>query len=434
MSNATLVAKRNELTEYRERLMKAREQAGDDMDLDAIDVFEGDAAAKAKALDEARKAIETLTSEVADLAGAEEALKVAAGFDTDPAPAAGSDRKGQRKGTLGEVVTGDSEVKSYLDSLKRGNRIPEGARVNAPPVMIEKALKDIIGSGSSGGGAFRQVDYTGEYEPVGRRELLLRDVIATRTTTSDVVSFVRAISRENAAAFVAEASGDPANPTGGQKPWGGWEWEEVTESVGTIAELAAVTRQTLADQPALQGLVDQELRDNLAQALEDAVIAGDGSGPNPTGILETSGTLSEGVDADDDAAVREFLAVRRAKTLLRTVGRVAANGLALHPEDAERIETRRDANGQFYGMGPFAVGPNQLWGVNRVVTEAVPQGTAILADWSKAVLWDREQTTVDMSDSHADFFARNLVAVRAEARVAFGVIRPQAFAVIDLEG
>jgi HK97 family phage major capsid protein len=51
---------------------------------------------------------------------------------------------------------------------------------------------------------------------------------------------------------------------------------------------------------------------------------------------------------------------------------------------------------------------------------------------AQAVLWDREQAAVQVSDSHADFFVRNLVAILAEMRAAFGVIRPKAFVVIDL--
>ena len=65
-------------------------------------------------------------------------------------------------------------------------------------------------------------------------------------------------------------------------------------------------------------------------------------------------------------------------------------------------------------------------------SESQASGTGLLGDFSKAVLWDREQTTVTMTDSHADFFVRNLVAVLAEERVAFGVVRPTAFVSLDL--
>ncbi len=37
-----------------------------------------------------------------------------------------------------------------------------------------------------------------------------------------------------------------------------------------------------------------------------------------------------------------------------------------------------------------------------------------------------------MTDSHADFFIRNLVAILAEERVAFAVTRPTAFVNVDI--
>ena len=64
--------------------------------------------------------------------------------------------------------------------------------------------------------------------------------------------------------------------------------------------------------------------------------------------------------------------------------------------------------------------------------ETVDEGTGILADWRKAVVWDREQASIQVSDSHEDFFIRNMVAVLAECRMAFGVIRPSAFCQVDL--
>jgi hypothetical protein len=37
-----------------------------------------------------------------------------------------------------------------------------------------------------------------------------------------------------------------------------------------------------------------------------------------------------------------------------------------------------------------------------------------------------------MTDSHADFFIRNMVAILAEERIAFGVTRPTAFVDTDV--
>ena len=37
-----------------------------------------------------------------------------------------------------------------------------------------------------------------------------------------------------------------------------------------------------------------------------------------------------------------------------------------------------------------------------------------------------------MSDSHSDFFIRNMVAILAELRAAFGIVQPNALVSLDL--
>jgi hypothetical protein len=42
--------------------------------------------------------------------------------------------------------------------------------------------------------------------------------------------------------------------------------------------------------------------------------------------------------------------------------------------------------------------------------------------------------TITATDSHSDFFIRNIIAILAEMRAAFGIIRPSAFVEVDLYG
>jgi hypothetical protein len=60
------------------------------------------------------------------------------------------------------------------------------------------------------------------------------------------------------------------------------------------------------------------------------------------------------------------------------------------------------------------------------------EGVAVVADWRLAVLWDRMRVSISVSNQHSDFFIRNLIAILAEMRAAFGVLRPAAFIEVDL--
>jgi hypothetical protein len=61
------------------------------------------------------------------------------------------------------------------------------------------------------------------------------------------------------------------------------------------------------------------------------------------------------------------------------------------------------------------------------VTEAETENTGLVGDFRFAMRWAREGVSLSVSDSHSDFFIRNLLAILAERRDAFGVLDIQAF-------
>ena len=79
--------------------------------------------------------------------------------------------------------------------------------------------------------------------------------------------------------------------------------------------------------------------------------------------------------------------------------------------------------------------PNRLAGLPVVVNPAMPAGQVLVGDFTDGVqIWDRQQTRVLISDSHAEFFVRNTVAILAEARMALTIYAPYAFAVGTVGG
>lgn len=331
--------------------------------------------------------------------------------------------------SLGFEVVNSPQFKAAMAPFANG-RVGEKARFSTDPISVKSLFTG--GSGSSAG-AFVTPEQTGIIEMLGRRPLTLRDVISVRQTGSDTVEYVRQVSHTNAAAPVPEAtSAAPIDGTtvtdaiGGLKPEGSWAFERETATVKTIAEWVPATKRALSDAGQLQGLIDDELAADIAEEEENQILTGDGTGENLTGILQTSGIQAQSFTTDI------FASVRKAITKVRVAGRSIPNAVALSPIDVETVDLAREngTSGAYLGAGPFAMGPRTLWGLPIVETEALTAGTGLVGDFSKAVLWDREETTVTVSDSHADFFLRNLVAVLGEERVAFGVTRPAAFSTV----
>lgn len=355
--------------------------------------------------------------------------------------------KGFRPGegqTLGEQFVNAQAFKSWLQQVAPSGRIADSAKgLMSPPVefksgqVLRRGAKDLItGASPTSAGAFVTPDYTGIYEPLGRREVTVLDLITRRPTSSDTVEYVVQTARTNAAAAVAEAetsepigSGEPAitATAAGVKPQSGFAFEKVTKPVATIAHWMATTKRALSDVAQLRAIIDQELREGLEEELEDQVVTGDGSGENFVGIENVSGTLEQPWVTD------LLTTTRKAKTRYRVVGKNRAPGAWLmHPSDWEAFDLLKDGQQRFYWGGPLELGPAGLWGSPVATSEAVTEGTAWYGDFSKAVLFDREQVTIQATDSHADFFTRNLVAVLAEMRAGFGVTKPSAIVEVPL--
>ncbi|TSD47975.1 phage major capsid protein [Rhodococcus sp. KBS0724] len=334
-----------------------------------------------------------------------------------------------RAKSLGLQVVDSLQFKNAMAPYKEGT-VPERARFQTDPVSVKGLF---TGSADTSGGAFVVAEQTGIVEMLGRKELTIRDLVSVRRTGSDTVEYVAQTSHTNAAATVPEATSS-ASPTapgtagalvpaagGGYKPEGSWAFERKTAVVKTIAEWVPATKRALADVASLEGLINDELAADIKEAEEGQILNGDGTGENLTGINSWSGVQTQTYATD------LLTTVRKAVTKARIVGRVAPNAIVVNPAVAEAIDLLQDLNGIYRFGGPQAIGQRTIWGLPVIESESQPVATALLGDFQKAVLWDREQTTVTVTDSHADFFIRNMVAILAEERIGFAVTRPTAF-------
>lgn len=346
---------------------------------------------------------------------------------------------GRRFKTIGEIFTESAQYKSMMADLPEGFYASREGRVKSAPVGV-KAL--VTGLSDTSAGAFVTTDRQSDIELLGRRPLTVRDLVSKRNTTSDTVEFVQQTTQLNSAAPVAEAT-TAAAPTapgtagalvlpagGGYKPEGTIAYSVVTTTVKTIAEWIPATKRSLADVAQLRGLIDQELRDDLAEEEEDQILNGSGSGENLLGLLNTSGiqthTVQVPVAGVDPATELTF----RARTKVLTVGRARPTAYLMNPLDWEGIALARLAkNPANEGEG---LATERLHGLPVVLSEAMPAKTVLVGDFRKAVIWDRQQASISATDSHADFFIRNLVAILGEERIAFGVLRPKAFVKVTL--
>lgn len=243
--------------------------------------------------------------------------------------------------------------------------------------------------------------------------LVVADLIPQAGTTSSSISYVEEQAPTNAAAFVAEA---------GTKPESALTFQEKLASVGKIATIIPVTDEMLSDLPQIRGYVDQRLRTFIALKEEDALLNGTGIAPEFNGLLTVANILTQAVGTDTPAD-----AVYKAMVKIQTTAFLDPSALIMNPLDWQTIALLKTADGAYVWGGPQDGGPERIWGMPVVKTAAIAQGTAVTAAFDTAMqIFRRQEISIAVSDSHDVYFAKNLLAIRAEERLGFVVYRPAA--------
>jgi HK97 family phage major capsid protein len=294
----------------------------------------------------------------------------------------------------------------------------EGSLLDA---MLRKAL---VYSGSGVAGPTIYPDIKPGLDFLFRQTTLL-DMIPTGTTTSNLIEYYEQTLSTNAAAPVAEATASTG--TSGSKPEGALGWVLRTIPVSTIAEWIPITNQTLSDSPAIRGIIDSQLITHLEIALENQVLSGNGTAPNMLGILTNPAINSIGLGAGSGSAMD---AVYHAMTVVMVTGLSSPSASVWNPVDFEKVRLARETPttgglGAYLLGPPNTSGPTTLWGRPVVQAIGMPVGTALVADFTQMMLFDREQGAVRTGLIN-DQFVRNMLTILAELRAAFALFRPLA--------
>lgn len=380
------------------------------------------------------KEIKSLISGLQSLESVEAWGAEAAGDSVAAAAAAGEGLREARASfkSVGEAFLASDEFKS-LQSGRNGANMPSPFQYNGSLTTANGYnVKDIYSAMPSGTpGQFGAIQRDPIVIPPMRTKRV-RDLFPVRTTSAAIIEYFRMTGFTNNAATVAERD------TGafGAKPQSTMTFEGVQAPVRTIAHWEAAHRNVLADEPQLRSIIDNELMYGLRLQEDAQILAGDGTGENLTGVLNTAGIQSYAWSDGATSPVPDTKAdaIRRAATL-SFLAYYEPTGVVLHPNDWEDIELTKDSNGQYLVAVSVALGGEpRVWRLPVVETPAIAEGTALVGAFGTgAQLYDREQANIRISEQHSDFFIRNAIVVLAEQRLAMAVKRPEAFVKVNFD-
>lgn len=314
--------------------------------------------------------------------------------------------------SLGQQYVNSPEWKAFM---KSGPHSSSGGAWSTPPVELDLQATLMDTTGASGGPLIIP-EYLPGITPILFRRLTVADLIASGTTDSNAIIYMKELAATNAAASTTE---------GALKPESTITFVQATDPVQKIATFLSVTEELMEDAKAMASYLDARLRLFIGLAEEDELLNGSGTPPHIKGIMNRAGLTAaqaRGADTNIDALFKAYT------TLASTIF-VMPDGFVMNPINWQTVQLTKNANGNYLGMGPW-VGAQQpsLWGLPGAITPAIAANTGLIGAFkTQAQFFRKGGLRVETSNSHSDYFQRNQIAVRAEERGALCVYREAAF-------
>lgn len=447
---------RNKLKDIRDKLAGARSERTEAMkERDAArDAFAGTdfaadqritETAEFKAAEEAVKKVGEIDDRIADLKATETAILQMLG---DAGPADGVDRvpggspRPSRNWDGHRLLQESEEFRNALEMGVFNSTGHFGTVTFGEVASREDAIRFLASAGQGGmqaaalpGAPAGVIDSSIGYIPPDFRGVIpprlmslnLLDLIPTGTTDSNIINYVQVTAIPASAAETAEHA---------VKPEEGLSTVDATAPVRTIAGWIKASRQSLDDVAGLATLINTLLPYDVRRRILTQILAGNGVGQNLLGIYNTTGVLAPAAVATDNA----MDAMLRAMTQI-ILSDSDPNFVALNPISWQNMLLAREGStdqsggnvnawrGEYLLGGPGMLTAPTIWGMTLTQSRAIPQGAPLVGDAMGCSLLVREGVNVKTSDSDQDDFVRNRVTILAEARVAFPVWRPSAFAI-----
>lgn len=336
----------------------------------------------------------------------------------------------ERPKTIGELFAESEGFQQYKNrgwhkgglQVKFDDRNFHGQVRNELGAFEEKTTIDSAALGRSTPGVLAY-ERVGGIIPLAERRLTIRDLIPASPTTMTGVEYIQELAFTSAASPQAESSAKAESAD---------TFQMGSAICRTIAHWLPVSRQALDDLAELRAFIDRKLMYGLKLKEETEIISGDGLGSHLSGLTTQAtayaGTYDVGGDTKLDRLRHAIMELEAADNYV--------DGIILNPVDYGKIELIKDeTNGA--NTGNYVVGDPKgsgvvrvptLWGRPCVLSNSLTAGKFLVGSFAQfARIYDRMDAIIDVSTEHSTYFTQNLVAVRAEERLAFAVFRTSAF-------
>lgn len=312
-------------------------------------------------------------------------------------------------------VTFKSALKDALDN----GAIEEIAKGNSRSASFE--LKADMTTGADFTGEVIAADRVPGYKFDPTRPVHVRQLLATGSTQSDVVRYVKESGYSNGAAPTAE---------GTTLTQSDFDMTAADANVRKIGTYFRISEEMLADTPQLTSYLSARAPEKLLEVEDAQILSGDGTGSNLSGII------TDAADFDVSSGGAFYQSVDNANqfdVIVASLNQLAlanynADCIMLNPTDFNKILLLKDSTSKYLKDQVYAGLQPSFNGVKVVVNTAITAGTFLIGNFGVGTqLWVRQGVNVEFFREDGTNVRDGFVTVRVSERVALTNYLPNAF-------
>jgi HK97 family phage major capsid protein len=330
---------------------------------------------------------------------------------------------------LAQKITAQSEEKGLHDVLKDNESVQRLMRdksgraiINLEGRQVFEALEGKATVTSAAIGTVTPGVMPGERMTgiVGeaRRVLRVRDVLFSSPTSQPLIYFIKVNAPMVNASPQVETVAKFENAV---------TFTVDSEEVRTLATWIPAAKQIMDDFAELEAYIRATLPYYVNRLEEQQLLTGDGTVQNLNGLVTQATAFNTALVA---GTWQRFDIIGRAIQQVTVADELPPSFIVLHPADWWSIRLTKDGDGRYIFGDPQSplTNPN-IFGLSVVSTTAMAAGTFLVGsgDAAASQIRDRMAMQVEISTEHSDYWTRNMVAIRAEKRLALVVLRPASY-------
>lgn len=238
------------------------------------------------------------------------------------------------------------------------------------------------------------------------RSVFMEQIANVVPTDSDTLQWTEVVGATGAPATTAELAVIPKKK---------YEFRVFRSAVEKIAVINKHSIEMLKHGPSLVAAIKEMLREDLMIETDGQLLSGNGTSPNLQGVLgiaEVLNSTSIGAKRVANANLFDVLRVAHTKILIAGKGKFLPNYVILNPDDAERLDLTKDAEGRYILPPFYSANGMVVKGARVIENTGIAAGTFLIGDFRKMNVRPKGGVEVEITNSDGDDFENDLMALK----------------------